>query len=159
MDFVYFPLIKLEESRFTKDFEGPYTNRNPPGCFGIQFWKFFNLRKKKNGKADKIHFTVLCRWRDTHRLLSWAFPIICLIRRLEKTSLSASTGCRLVLLLILYWKASFFQLSDNFFAVLFSKVTHTHKILVWFWSKIINCTDTRAFQTIRTRSPGKCIFS
>ncbi len=61
MDFVYFPLIKLEESRFTKDFEGPYTNRNPQGCFGIQFLKFFNLRKKKNGKADKIHFTVLCR--------------------------------------------------------------------------------------------------
>ena len=37
MDFVYFSLIKLEESRFTKDFEGPYTNRNPQGCFGIQF--------------------------------------------------------------------------------------------------------------------------
>ena len=76
MDFVYFPLIKLEENRFTKDFESPYTNRNPQGRFGIQFWKFHNLRK--NGKADKIHFTVLCRWRDTHRLLSWAFPIICL---------------------------------------------------------------------------------
>lgn len=43
MDFVYFPLIKLEESRFTKDFEGPYTNRNPQGCFGIQFLKFFNI--------------------------------------------------------------------------------------------------------------------
>ena len=37
MDFVYFPLIKLEESRFTKDFEGPYTNRNPQDRFGIQF--------------------------------------------------------------------------------------------------------------------------
>lgn len=48
---------------------------------------FTNLVKKKNGKADKIHFTVLCRWRDTRKLLSWAFPIICLMRRLEKTSL------------------------------------------------------------------------
>lgn len=37
IDFVYFPLIKLEESRFTKDFENPYTNRNPQSCFGIQF--------------------------------------------------------------------------------------------------------------------------
>ena len=31
------PLIKLEENRFTKDFESPYTNRNPQSCFGIQF--------------------------------------------------------------------------------------------------------------------------
>lgn len=37
MDFVYFPLIKLAESRFAKDFEIPYTNRNPQGRFGIQF--------------------------------------------------------------------------------------------------------------------------
>ena len=27
----------------------------------IKEGKFFNLRKKKNGKADKIHFTVLFR--------------------------------------------------------------------------------------------------
>ena len=41
MDFVYFPLIELEESRFTKDFESPYTNRNPQSRFGIQFFKKF----------------------------------------------------------------------------------------------------------------------
>ena len=30
---------------------------------------FTNLDKTKNGKADEIHFTVLCRWRDTRKLL------------------------------------------------------------------------------------------
>ena len=37
------------------------------------FENFTNLDKKKNGKADKIHFTVLCRWRDTRKLLPWLF--------------------------------------------------------------------------------------
>ena len=40
VDFVYFPLIKLEESRFTKDFENPYTNRNPQSRFGIASIRF-----------------------------------------------------------------------------------------------------------------------
>ena len=52
MDFVYLPLIKLEESRFTKDFEGPYTNRNPQNCFEYSFENFTNLDKKKNGKVQ-----------------------------------------------------------------------------------------------------------
>ena len=37
MDFVYFSLIELEKSRIAKDFEIPYTNRNPQSRFGIQF--------------------------------------------------------------------------------------------------------------------------
>ena len=47
IDFAYFPLIELEESRFTKDFGISYTNRNPQGRFGIQFLNFFNLRQKE----------------------------------------------------------------------------------------------------------------
>ena len=52
MDFVYFPLIKLEESRSTKDFE-------PPTLIGIRravleysFENFTILDKKKNGKVQ-----------------------------------------------------------------------------------------------------------
>ena len=32
-----FTLIELAESCSTKDFEAPYTNRNPQSRFGIQF--------------------------------------------------------------------------------------------------------------------------
>lgn len=53
MDFVYFSLIKLEESRFTKDFESPYTNRNPQSCFGIQFWKFHKFGAKGKRQSSQ----------------------------------------------------------------------------------------------------------
>ena len=61
--------IEPAESCSTKDFE-------PPTLIGIRravleysFEIFTNLDKTKNGKADEIHFTVLCRWRDTRKLL------------------------------------------------------------------------------------------
>ena len=58
MDSVRFQLIELEESSFAKDFD-------PPTLIGIRravleysFENFTILGKKKNGKADIIHFTV-----------------------------------------------------------------------------------------------------
>ena len=57
------------------------------------FENFTILGKKKNGKADKIHFTVLCRWRDTRKLLPWAFLIICLMRMSVKANLSVRHFC------------------------------------------------------------------
>ena len=51
MDSVCFQLIELEESSFAKDFENPYTNRNPQGHFGIQFWKFHNFRQKEKRQS------------------------------------------------------------------------------------------------------------
>ena len=57
--FCLFSLIKLAKSRFTKDFESPYTNRNPQGRFGIQFLKFYKFGQKEKRQSSKSNLTVL----------------------------------------------------------------------------------------------------
>ena len=57
------------------------------------FENFINLGKKKNGKADKIYFTVLYNVRDLRKLFPCFFLIICLMRMSVKATLSVRHFC------------------------------------------------------------------